>query len=76
MRAMMLVDYKGKVLAHGRAARFDVDDVHPENGTSMLVSLPRLRMVAYLRLDPSASRASVFAKVNGVLDFPSNYISP
>jgi hypothetical protein len=76
VNAVMLVDDNGRVLAHGRADGYEADEMSMKESAPMLVPVPGLRMMAFLRLSSSAARERVYGKVLGTLSFPDNFIAP
>ncbi len=74
VRAMMLVNDRGDLLAHGRNPN-EAEDLAFEDAGSVLVRIPAMGVTAFVRTDSPSSRRRVFQRVNSILGVPEDYIS-
>ncbi len=75
VRAMMLVNDRGDLLAHGRNANEEAGDLAFEDAGSVLVRIPAMGVTAFVRTDSPSSRQRVYQRVASLLSVPEDYIS-
>lgn len=73
IKALMLLDSSGKVLAHRRAV--DLEERSPEGEFPIIVPISEQRLVAFVRLDSSAEAEKLYDHVHSLLSYPTDYIS-
>jgi hypothetical protein len=72
VRAVMLVDTKGKVLAHRRRSKFD--DI--EDDSPLVAPFPKAGLVVFLRLASVASANDIHARLAAMFSFCEAQIIP
>ncbi len=74
VRAMMLVNDRGDLLAHGRNPNDETGDLTLEDTGSVLVRIPAMGVTAFVRTDSPSSRRRVYQRVSSLLTVPEDYI--
>jgi len=68
VKAVMIIDDLGKVLAHARAKGFDVEDPDLGDVLPRLITFPKQRVSVFLKVAPLADQTVLYQTILGALE--------